>query len=171
MLRANCLFSCIQGDIASCRTQDDATDAIRWRIVVSDCMHSKFLSKNATEIGPDHRKKAKASRLRESIENIFSRARRCSHWAGPSMKAIFERNAVGLKLVPKPASRPGCPESGAVLAQKPRAMQGLFRLSTGKWRCLDKRCREWLQNTRYCGLLLTCTTDSGTFSSAAVKEL
>jgi hypothetical protein len=64
-----------------------------------------------------------------------------------------------------------CTKIGAVYPLKTRAAQGCFKLSTGKCRCLEKRCPEWLKNTRYCGLLLTCTTDSGTFSSAAVKKL
>ena len=54
---------------------------------------------------------------------------------------------------------------------KSASAQGSFELSTGKWPCLEGRCRKCKQNTRYCGFLLTCTIDSGIFSSAAVNGL
>jgi hypothetical protein len=64
----------------------------------------------------------------------------------------------------------GCTRFEAVSTPKTRPVQGCFELSTGKWRCLGIGCGECQRNTRYCGLLLTCTTGSGIFSSAAVKQ-
>jgi hypothetical protein len=61
--------------------------------------------------------------------------------------------------------------SARISTPEVRAVQGCFQLSTGKWRCLGIGCRECEGNTRYCGLLLTCTTGSGIFSSAAVNRL
>jgi hypothetical protein len=59
----------------------------------------------------------------------------------------------------------------AFLIGETRVRRGRFELSTGKWQCLACWCGECRRNTRYCGLLLTCTTGSGIFSSAAVIEL
>ena len=59
---------------------------------------------------------------------------------------------------------------GKAARRTPRIAWGLA-LSTGKRLCLEERCRECKQNTRYCGFLLTGTTDSGIFSSAAVIRL
>jgi hypothetical protein len=58
-----------------------------------------------------------------------------------------------------------------VLEAEVRAAQGRFELSTGNRLCLATGCRERKQNTRYCGLLLTCTTDSAIFSSATLIRL
>jgi hypothetical protein len=62
-----------------------------------------------------------------------------------------------------------CIDRGAILISKILIPRGYFELSTGKWPCLENRCAKCKENTICCGLLLTCTTDSGTFSSAAVN--
>jgi hypothetical protein len=54
---------------------------------------------------------------------------------------------------------------------KTRAPQGWPELSTGNGLCLESWSREGEQNTTYSGLLLTCATDSGTLSSAAINGL
>jgi hypothetical protein len=56
-------------------------------------------------------------------------------------------------------------------AARIRVPQGRLELSTGNLLCLESRCQKNKQNTRYCGFLLTSTTDSGIFSSAALKHL
>ena len=67
---------------------------------------------------------------------------------------------------------------GHFLAPQSRVCQACFALSTAKLaefrdRVLDFASRYWKceENTRYCGLLLTCPTDSGIFSSTAVNGL
>ena len=62
-------------------------------------------------------------------------------------------------------------ESGQNFNRQMLIAQGDFPLSTGEGRCLAGRCRECEGNTISCGLLLTCTTGSGIFSSAAVNWL
>jgi hypothetical protein len=48
---------------------------------------------------------------------------------------------------------------------------GLLEISTGKRPYLVSWCPKRQQNTRCCGFLLTRTTDSGIFSSAAINGL
>ena len=67
-----------------------------------------------------------------------------------------------------PEFRPGL---SAKQTARRRVRQSHLRISTGNWRCLESRCAKYQQNTRCCGLLLTRTTDSGIFSSAAVNGL
>jgi hypothetical protein len=52
-----------------------------------------------------------------------------------------------------------------------RVAQCSFELSTGNWLYLAGWCGKCKENTRYSGFLLTRTTESGIFSSAAVKRL
>jgi hypothetical protein len=52
-----------------------------------------------------------------------------------------------------------------------RITQGSPELSTGNCLCFESGYPECKENTRCCGFLLTCTTDSGIFSSAAVNGL
>jgi hypothetical protein len=102
----------------------------------------------------------------------------CPQFAQPSA-----RTAPFLRLVRSPGGGLGFQDEAgkgggtrlhivrAETTPKARTVQGPFELSTGKCPCLAIRCRERQRNTRYCGLLLTCTTWSGIFSSAAVNRL
>ncbi|MGA7857411.1 MAG: hypothetical protein WCA11_05775, partial [Terracidiphilus sp.] len=54
-------------------------------------------------------------------------------------------------------------------ARKTRFRQGSLSFPQAIWPPLETRYRECEQNTRCCGLRLTCTIDSGIFSSAAVN--
>jgi hypothetical protein len=60
---------------------------------------------------------------------------------------------------------------GATHPTQTRTAPGQSELSTGKRCYLLTRVPDCEENTRCCGLLLTCTTDSVTFPSAAVNRL
>jgi hypothetical protein len=62
-------------------------------------------------------------------------------------------------------------DSGQSLSIHPRTALGRFELSTQKSLCLEAGCRKCTSNTRYCGFVLTRTTESAIFSSAAVNRL
>jgi hypothetical protein len=65
---------------------------------------------------------------------------------------------------------PVCTELEADSIPKASVVRGCFEFPTGNWRRLGIGCRECHRNTRYCGLLLTCTRGSGTISFIAQME-
>jgi hypothetical protein len=63
------------------------------------------------------------------------------------------------------------PDFGQIGQAETRAPLGSLELSTGKCLYLQTWCPKSKENTRCCGFVLTYTTESGTFSSAALNGL
>jgi hypothetical protein len=64
-----------------------------------------------------------------------------------------------------------CTGFEAIPARETRSWQASLSFPQAIWLSFESRYRECEQNTRCCGLRLTCTIDSGIFSSAAVNGL
>ncbi len=60
-----------------------------------------------------------------------------------------------------------CPDSGAIRVPKPAPDTAIHAFHSPKSAVLRLRAHDCTLNTRYCGLVLTCTIDSAIFSSAA----
>ena len=60
--------------------------------------------------------------------------------------------------------------TGKASELKPAQGKGIYGFHRLMYGVCGSEVRNSKQNTRYCGLVLTCPRDSGTFSSAALKR-